>query len=112
MQYKLLGNTDIRISSLSLGTWAMGGGASWGPSDEKESIHTIKKALDVGINFLDTAPAYGNGLSEEILGRALSAHRNKYILATKCGLIWGPEDEGSVHNSRDGTRLLHEKWNG
>lgn len=105
MQYKLLGNTDIRISALSLGTWAMGGGASWGPSDEKESIHTIQKALDVGINFLDTAPAYGNGASEEILGRTLGSHRNNYILATKCGLIWGPDDEGSVHKSRDGVTI-------
>ncbi len=105
MQYKLLGNTDIRISALSLGTWAMGGGTSWGPSDEQESVHTIKKALDVGVNFLDTAPAYGNGSSEEILGRALCGHRTNYILATKCGLIWGAEDEGSVHKSRDGVTI-------
>lgn len=105
MQYKLLGNTDIRISALSLGTWAMGGGSSWGPTDEKESEHTIKKALDVGINFIDTAPAYGNGSSEEILGRALSGHRPDYILATKCGLIWKAQDEGSVHKSRDGVTI-------
>ena len=105
MQYKLLGNTDMRISALSLGTWAMGGGASWGPSDEKQSMHTLRKALDVGINFIDTAPAYGNGSSEEILGRALSSHRDTYILATKCGLIWGPDDEGSVHKSRDGVTI-------
>ena len=105
MQYKLLGNTDIRISALSLGTWAMGGGSSWGPSDEKASIHTIKKALDVGINFLDTAPAYGNGASEEILALALSGNRQNYTLATKCGLIWGPDDEGSVHKSRDGVTV-------
>ncbi len=105
MQYKLLGNTDIRISALSLGTWAMGGGMSWGPSDEKESVRTLKKALEVGINFLDTAPAYGNGYSEEILGRVISANRNNYILATKCGLVWGSDDEGSVHKSRDGVTI-------
>lgn len=105
MQYKLLGNTDIRISALSLGTWAMGGGMSWGPSDEKESVRTLKKALEVGINFLDTAPAYGNGSSEEILGRALRTHRDNYILATKCGLVWGADDEGSVHKSRDGVTI-------
>lgn len=105
MQYNLLGNTDIRISELSLGTWAMGGGSSWGPSDEKESAQTISKALEVGINFLDTAPAYGNGSSEEILGRALRTHRKAYILATKCGLIWGADDEGSVHKSRDGVTI-------
>ena len=105
MQYKILGNTDIRISALSLGTWAMGGGVSWGPSDEMESVRTVRSALDVGINFLDTAPAYGNGASEEILGRALSGRRNDYVLASKCGLVWGPEDEGSVHKSRDGVTV-------
>ena len=83
----------------------MGGGASWGPSDEKESARTIRTALDVGMNFLDTAPAYGNGLSEEILGRTLSDRRDKYVLATKCGLVWGPDDEGSVHKSRDGVTV-------
>ena len=105
MQYKILGNTDIRISALSLGTWAMGGGASWGPSDEKGSVQTIKRALDAGINFIDTAPAYGNGLSEEILGRTLSGCRKDYILATKCGLVWAPDDEGAVHKSRDGVTI-------
>lgn len=102
MQYKLLGNTDIRISALSLGTWAIGGGASWGTSDEKQSIHTLEKALLVGMNFIDTAPAYGNGLSEEIIGRSLGKDRENYIIATKCGLVWGDSDEGSVHKSRDG----------
>ncbi|MDY0243334.1 MAG: aldo/keto reductase [Sphaerochaeta sp.] len=97
-----LGNTTVEVSSIALGTWAMGGGDSWGASDEVESIKTVHRALERGINFIDTAPAYGNGFSEELLGRALKGKRNECILATKCGLLWGPEDEGSVHKSRDG----------
>ncbi|MDD4647118.1 MAG: aldo/keto reductase, partial [Sphaerochaeta sp.] len=97
-----LGNTTMEVSSIALGTWAMGGGDSWGASDEVESIKTVHRALERGINFIDTAPAYGNGFSEELLGRALKGKRNECILATKCGLLWGPEDEGSVHKSRDG----------
>ncbi|NCC63166.1 MAG: aldo/keto reductase [Spirochaetia bacterium] len=97
-----LGNTDIDISSIALGTWAMGGGDSWKESDEQQSIRTVHRALDLGINFIDTAPAYGNGVSEELLSKALKGKRTQCVLASKCGLVWGPDDEGSVHKSRDG----------
>ncbi|WP_320129181.1 aldo/keto reductase [uncultured Sphaerochaeta sp.] len=112
MQYMKLGKTGILIPSLTLGTWAMGGGDSWGEGDDRLSEKTIEKALELGINYLDTAPAYGNGKSEEIVGRVIKRKRNKYVLATKCGLVWGPYDEGSVHKSRDGVtvrRNLSEK---
>ena len=79
-----LGKTNIEVSSIALGTWAMGGGDSWGASDETESIRTVHKALEKGINFIDTAPAYGNGLSEELLSKALKGRRNECILTTKC----------------------------
>jgi methylglyoxal reductase len=102
MHYMKLGKTGILIPSLSLGTWAMGGGDSWGDGDDRLSEKTIEKSLDLGINYLDTAPAYGNGKSEEIVGRVIKRKRDKYILATKCGLLWGPQDEGVVHKSRDG----------
>ena len=102
MQYRVMGNSDVLVSALALGTWAMGGGDSWGPCDETQSILTIDKALEVGIVFIDTAPAYGNGLSEELLGKALQGKRNDCFLASKCGLIWAPNDQGSVHKSRDG----------
>lgn len=97
-----LGNTDIMIPALALGTWAMGGGDSWGASDDELSIKTIHRSLELGVTFIDTAPAYGNGLSEELLGKALQGKRSSCILATKCGLVWGADDEGSVHRSRDG----------
>lgn len=92
----------IIFPTYALGTWAMGGGESWGPSDRDESIRTIHRALELGYTFIDTAPAYGSGLSEELLGEALVGKRDSCILATKCGLIWGEHDQGFVHMSRDG----------
>ena len=97
-----LGNTDMEIPALALGTWAIGGGDSWGESDDALSIKTIHRSLELGVTFIDTAPAYGNGLSEELLGKALQGRRSSCIVATKCGLVWGADDEGSVHKSRDG----------
>lgn len=97
-----LGRTDIVIPPLALGTWAMGGGESWGESDANHSIQTIHRALELGLTFIDTAPAYGNGVSEELLAKALKGRRNEAVIATKCGLVWGPDDEGAVHKSRDG----------
>ena len=85
----------------SLGTWAMGGGDSWGECDDRDSIKTVHKALDYGVKWIDTAPAYGNGRSEELLGDALLGKRNSVFLATKCGLVW--DEEGSMeHIRRDG----------
>ncbi|NCC13509.1 MAG: aldo/keto reductase [Spirochaetia bacterium] len=97
-----LGNTDMEIPALALGTWAIGGGDSWGESDDALSIKTIHRSLELGVTFIDTAPAYGNGLSEDLLGKALQGRRSSCILATKCGLVWGADDDGSVHKSRDG----------
>jgi methylglyoxal reductase len=88
MKYRQLGQTDIKVSAIALGTWAIGGGPWWGNSDEKESINTIHAALDAGINLIDTAPAYEFGLSESIIGKAIKGKRDKVILATKCGLWW------------------------
>lgn len=100
-----LGTTDIEVSSIALGTWAMGGGDSWGDGDPSLAIKTVHRSLELGINFIDTAPAYGNGLSEELLGTALEGKRHTAVLATKCGLVWGADDEGSVHKSCDGVTI-------
>jgi len=75
----------LPISKLALGTWAMAGGQLWGPQDETVSINTIHTALDAGITLIDTAPGYGNGLAEDILGRALVGHRDRALIATKVG---------------------------
>ena len=88
-------------TKFSLGTWAMGGGDSWGECEDRESIRTIHAAIDYGVKWIDTAPAYGNGRSELLLGDALKDKRKDVFLATKCGLVW--DEEGSMeHIRRDG----------
>jgi aryl-alcohol dehydrogenase-like predicted oxidoreductase len=86
-----LGWTELHLTTIGLGTWAMGGGDwaySWGPQDDAESRRAIDRALDLGINWLDTAPAYGLGHAEEVVGRALKGKAQRPIIATKCGLVW------------------------
>jgi len=90
-----LGFSDLHLTSLGLGTWAIGGGGwdyGWGPQDDARSLEAIDRALELGIHWIDTAPAYGLGHSEEIVGQAISGRRNEVIVATKCGLVW---DEGA-----------------
>ena len=89
MRMNQLGNTDIYLSVVGLGTYAMGGGEdkfSWGPQEDKNSLAAIDRALELGINWIDTAPVYGDGHAEEIVGQALKGRRDKVIISTKCGL--------------------------
>jgi aryl-alcohol dehydrogenase-like predicted oxidoreductase len=81
--------TGLQISRIGLGTWAIGGWM-WGGTEERESIRTIQTAVDRGITLIDTAPVYGFGQSEEIVGKALAEGglRNRMVLATKVGLEW------------------------
>ena len=88
MQRSSFGETGFSVSKIALGTWAMGGSVeTWGHVDDRESIATIHHALDCGINLIDTAPIYGSGHSEEIVGKAIQSRRDEVILATKCGLL-------------------------
>jgi len=87
MEYRPLGQSGISASAIGLGTWAIGGW-KWGGTDIEESISAIHKAIDMGINLIDTAAIYGFGLSEEIVGRAIASRRDKVVIATKCGIIW------------------------
>jgi methylglyoxal reductase len=82
-----IGSTGIEASAIGLGTWAIGGWM-WGGTDERQSIAAIQASLDEGVSLIDTAPAYGKGLAEEIVGKATSGRRDKVVLATKCGLVW------------------------
>ena len=94
MPIRQLGWTDLHISTIGLGTWALGGGEwewGWGPQEDQESIATIQRALDLGINWIDTAPIYGLGRSEEVIGKALRLMEEKPIVATKCSLVWGED---------------------
>jgi aryl-alcohol dehydrogenase-like predicted oxidoreductase len=89
MRYRQLGTSDLRVSVVGIGCWAMGGAVeTWGPVDENEAIAAIHEGLGLGITFIDTAPAYGYGHSEEIVGRALVGRRDDVVIGTKCGLVW------------------------
>lgn len=95
MQTRRLGNTGLELTTVGLGTWAMGGPwqFGWGPQDDDEAIAAIVKALDMGINWIDTAPAYGLGHSEELIGQALRRTGAKPFIATKCGILWNERKE-------------------
>lgn len=83
MKYQKLGKTEMRVSIVAMGCWAIGGGLTWGEQDEKESMATIRTALDLGVNFFDTAEGYGDGYSEIVLGKALAGRRHEAVIATK-----------------------------
>ncbi len=94
MQTRQLGFTDLHLTTIGLGTWAIGGGGwqwGWGPQEDTDSIQALRRGLELGINWIDTAAAYGLGHSEEMVGRAIAGRRHEVLIATKCGLVW---DEG------------------
>jgi aryl-alcohol dehydrogenase-like predicted oxidoreductase len=103
MEYAVLGRTGLRVSRAGFG----GGGIGqvWGPTTEEESVRAVHRALDLGINFFDVAPAYGNGRAEEVLGRALQGHREEAIVATKVRLRAEEMDDvaGAVTRSVEGS---------
>jgi len=96
--------TSLKVSRVALGTWAMGGWM-WGGTDERQSVATIRAALDHGINLIDTAPVYGFGVSEEILGKALTGVRSRAVIATKVGLEW---PGGKVYRNATRDRIMAE----
>ena len=106
MEYAKIMGTGLLSSRIGLGTWAIGGWM-WGGTDEKESIRTIHAAFDQGINLIDTAPIYGYGRSEEIVGEALRQHgrRDSVILATKVGIDW---TRGKIERNSTRRRVLQE----
>ena len=83
MQLRKLGNTEIAVSAVGMGCWAIVGDSTWGPQDEADTLAAIEAALSSGVNFFDTAEAYGDGFSEEILGKAFRGMRDKVVIATK-----------------------------
>lgn len=82
-----IGASGLQASAVGLGTWAIGGWM-WGGTDEVASIAAIHAAIGEGLSLIDTAPAYGQGVAEEIVGKAITGRRDKVVLATKCGLVW------------------------
>ncbi len=91
METKRLGDSDLDLTRIGFGAWAIGGGDwqfAWGPQDDKESIEAIHRALDLGVNWIDTAAVYGLGHSEEIVGKALRSTSARPYVFTKCEMVW------------------------
>jgi len=107
MEYVEIEGIAPKVSRIGLGTWAIGGWM-WGGTDEERSIQTICAALDRGITLIDTAPVYGQGRSEEIVGKAVQrwGRRDRVVLATKVGLEWGRRGEPVRNASR---RRIHKE---
>lgn len=83
MHYRRLGHTDMRVSTMAFGCWAIAGGPAWGDQDEHDALDAIRSAYEEGVTLFDTAEAYGRGTSEELLGRGVAGFRDKVLLATK-----------------------------
>lgn len=99
-----LGGSGIEASVVALGTWAIGGDG-WGGSQRTDDIVAIQAAIDAGINFIDTAPVYGFGISETIVGEAIQGRRDEVIIASKCGLRWNAEVGEFNFEDGEGNRI-------
>ncbi|MCZ6513326.1 MAG: aldo/keto reductase [Nitrospinae bacterium] len=108
MEYRKLGSSDLKVSVIGFGAWGIGGAPFWSSEGDNMSVKSIKKAFDLGINFFDTAPVYGFGRSENLLGKALKPVRDKVILATKCGLRWDKETLGSISKVATRQSIMEE----
>jgi len=111
MDKRRLGNSDLQITRLGMGAWAIGGPGykfSWGPQDDKDSIAVIRKALESGINWIDTAAVYGLGHSEEVVARALEGIPNRPYIFTKCSRVWDERRELSGSLKADSLRRVCE----
>lgn len=104
MKYMEIGKSGIRASVITFGGMGIGGGTWWRGSDDEESIRTLHRAFELGINTVDSAPVYGFGHSEEVIGKAIAGRRSDVIISTKCGLWW-QDDEGSFRFNKDGHRV-------
>jgi aryl-alcohol dehydrogenase-like predicted oxidoreductase len=117
MEYRRLGTSDLRVSVIALGTLAMGGRA-YGPVNDGDSIATVRRAIELGVNFIDTSDNYGLGHAEEIVGTAIKGRRNDVVLATKGGTPWDEQGrialdcspEAITRSVEDSLRRLGTDW--
>jgi aryl-alcohol dehydrogenase-like predicted oxidoreductase len=106
---RTLGNSDMQLTSIGFGAWAIGGGDwqyAWGPQDDNDSVAAIHRALDLGINWIDTAAIYGLGHSEEVVGRAVKSSPHKPYIFTKCSMRW--HADRTIYNSLKAASLAEE----
>lgn len=108
MEYKNLGNSGLQVSVLGFGAWGVGGAPFWSNEGDEVSSRAMLKAYEMGINFFDTAPVYGFGHSEELIGKTLKPFRDKIIYATKCGLVWDKEELGAIKHLASRDSILAE----
>ena len=109
METRRLGNSDMDITPIGVGAWAIGGGGwefGWGPQDDSDSLAAIHEALDRGINWIDTAAVYGLGRSERIVGRVLKARTKRPFVFTKCSLVWN--EHGEIGHSLKASSIRRE----
>ncbi|MBI5022410.1 MAG: aldo/keto reductase [Ignavibacteriales bacterium] len=101
MNRRKLGKNGPELTEIGFGAWAIGGPwqFGWGKIDDNESINAIHRAIDLGINWIDTAAIYGLGHSEEVVGKALQDKRQNVFLATKCGMVWDDQRNVKIHAS-------------
>src|SRR5664279_2086484 len=108
-ELRALGNSDLQLTPIGFGAWAIGGGNwefAWGPQEDSESIAAIHRALDLGVNWIDTAAIYGLGHSEEVVGRALKTSSHKPLVFTKCSMRW--HQDRSIYRSLKADSLAEE----
>jgi len=106
MEYRKLG--DLEVSVIGYGAWGIGGAPFWKNEGDKKSIESIKASFDLGINIFDTAPVYGFGHSEELIGKALKPLREKVVIATKCGLRWDKDSLSALRKDASRKSILEE----
>ncbi len=112
MEKRPLGRTDLWITPVGFGSWAAGGAGwefAWGPQDDRESIAAIHRALDLGVNWIDTAAIYGLGHSEEIVGQAIAGREPRPLVFTKCSMLW--DDQGKISRSLKADSIRRELEN-
>jgi methylglyoxal reductase len=105
MKTREIGRSGIHASVVGLGTWAIGGDSWWSATDDAESVRAVQAAIDAGITLIDTAPGYGFGRSERVVGQGIKGKRDKVVLSTKCGLIWWG-DRGAFFFEHEGKPIL------
>ncbi|MGA8744145.1 MAG: aldo/keto reductase [Terracidiphilus sp.] len=109
---RTLGNSDLHLTPIGFGAWAIGGGNwefAWGPQDDNESIAAIHRALDLGVNWIDTAAIYGLGHSEEVVAKAVKTSSHKPYVFTKCSMRWN--DDRTIYRSLQAKSLEEELHN-
>jgi aryl-alcohol dehydrogenase-like predicted oxidoreductase len=109
MEKRQLGNTDMQITPIGFGTWAIGGGGwsfGWGPQDDKQSIEAIHRAIDLGMNWIDTAAVYGLGHAEEVVEQALRGRSDKPYIFTKCSLVW--DNQRNISSNQRASSIRRE----